>query len=287
VLPAGAVPPVVALDPPLVAELLAAGELELVELSLPLPPQAARPMPRARLQAPARIKRFIRFTRGSFNLDESCCSSPLARTTPGAAAGIGGRRAIPTDDPNVGSDVDPSDEALLAGFATGDPRTAAAFVRRFQGRVFGLALTIVRQPPLAEEVAQETFARVYRHAGNYDARKGRVSTWLLSIARNLAIDVTRMKRLDPVDPEVIAAEISIENQVPGAEEAGLQPDERDQLRSAITDLPDDQRRALVLSAYMGRTAREISDLDDVPLGTVKTRIRTAMIKLREELEVFE
>jgi len=182
-------------------------------------------------------------------------------------------------------DVDPSDEALLAGFATGDPGTAAAFVRRFQGRVYGLALTIVRQPAIAEEVAQETFARVFRHAGNYDARKGRVSTWLLSIARNLAIDVTRMRRLDPVDPEVIAAEVSLTSQEPPADEMGMQPDERDQLRSAITELPDDQKRALVLAAYMGRTAREISDLDDVPLGTVKTRIRTAMLKLREELEV--
>jgi len=182
-------------------------------------------------------------------------------------------------------DVDPSDEALLAGYATGDPGTAAAFVRRFQGRVYGLALTIVRQPAIAEEVAQETFVRVFRHAGNYDARRGRVSTWLLSIARNLAIDVTRLKRLDPVDPEVIAAEVSLTSQEPPAGEIGLQPDEREQLRSAITDLPDDQRRALVLAAYMGRTAREISDLDDVPLGTVKTRIRTAMIKLREELEV--
>ncbi len=182
-------------------------------------------------------------------------------------------------------DVDPSDESLLAGFATGDPRTAAAFVRRFQGRVYGLALTIVRQPALAEEVAQETFTRVYRHAGNYDARKGKVSTWLLSIARNLAIDVTRMRRLDPVDPEVIAAEISIASQLPGADEVAIQPDERDQLRAAISDLPEDQRRALVLAAYTGRTAREISDLDGVPLGTVKTRIRTAMLKLRDELEV--
>jgi RNA polymerase sigma-70 factor (ECF subfamily) len=181
--------------------------------------------------------------------------------------------------------VDPSDEALLAGYATGDPRTAAAFVRRFQGRVYGLALTIVRQPALAEEVAQETFTRVYRHAGNYDARKGRVSTWLLSIARNLAIDVTRLKRLDPVDPEVIEAEVTIDFQSPGADEGGLQPDERDQLRSAIGDLPDDQRRAIVLAAYLGRSAREISDLDEVPLGTVKTRIRTAMLKLRSELEV--
>ena len=181
--------------------------------------------------------------------------------------------------------MDPSDEALLAGYATGDPRTAAAFVRRFQGRVYGLALTIVRQPALAEEVAVETFTRVYRHAGNYDARKGRVSTWLLSIARNLAIDVTRLKRLDPVDPEVIEAEVTIDFQAPGADEGGLQPDERDRLRSAIGDLPDDQRRAIVLAAYLGRTAREISDLDEVPLGTVKTRIRTAMLKLRSELEV--
>jgi RNA polymerase sigma factor (sigma-70 family) len=183
--------------------------------------------------------------------------------------------------------VDPSDEALLAGFATGDPGTAAVFVRRFQGRVYGLALTIVRQPAIAEEVAQETFARVFRHAGNYDARKGRVSTWLLSIARNLAIDVTRMKRLDPVDPEVIAAELSLTSHEPAADEMPIQPDEREQLRSAITHLPDDQRRALVLAAYMGRTAREISDLDDIPLGTVKTRIRTAMLKLRDELEVGE
>ena len=182
--------------------------------------------------------------------------------------------------------VDPSDEALLAGYATGDPSTAAVFVRRFQGRVYGLALTIVRQPAIAEEVAQETFVRVFRHAGNYDARKGRVSTWLLSIARNLAIDVTRMRRLDPVDPDVIAAEVSLTSQEPAADMA-MQPDEREQLRAAITELPDDQRRALVLAAYMGRTAREISDLDDVPLGTVKTRIRTAMLKLRDELEVGE
>jgi RNA polymerase sigma factor (sigma-70 family) len=190
-------------------------------------------------------------------------------------------------DGDVVLTVEPSDEALLAGFATGDPRNAAAFVRRFQSRVYGLALTIVRQPAIAEEVAQETFARVYRHAGNYDARKGRVSTWLLSIARNLAIDVTRVRRLDPVDPYVIAAEVSIGSQSRAGGEEGLEPDERAELRAAIAELPADQRRALVQAAYMGRTAREISALDDVPLGTVKTRIRTAMLKLRSQLEVKE
>jgi RNA polymerase sigma factor (sigma-70 family) len=181
--------------------------------------------------------------------------------------------------------VDPSDEALLAGFATGDQRSAAAFVRRFQGRVYGLALTIVRQPAIAEEVAQETFARVWRHAGAYDARKGRVATWLLSITRNLAIDVTRMRRLDTLDPEVLAAELSIETQAPPADEMDIAPDERARLRGAIGELPEDQRRALVLAAYLGRTAREISALDEIPLGTVKTRIRTAMLKLRSQLEV--
>jgi RNA polymerase sigma factor (sigma-70 family) len=188
---------------------------------------------------------------------------------------------------HVDPDVELSDEALLAGFATGDPSSAAAFVRRYQNRVYGLALTIVRQPAIAEEVAQETFARVWRHAGAYDARKGRVATWLLSIARNLAIDVTRMRRLDSVDPEVIAAELSIETQAPPADEMDLPPDERAQLRGAIAELPEEQRRALVLAAYMGRTAREISDLEDVPLGTVKTRIRTAMLKLRSQLEVTD
>jgi RNA polymerase sigma factor (sigma-70 family) len=180
--------------------------------------------------------------------------------------------------------VDPSDEALLAGYASGDPASAAAFVRRFQGRVYGLALTIVRDPAVAEEVAQETFARVWRHGGAYDARRGRVATWLLSIARNLAIDVTRTRRTQPADPELIAAELALEASTPAVDEVDLPPDERERLRGAIAELPPDQRRALVLAAYLGRTAREISKLDDLPLGTVKTRIRSAMLKLRARLE---
>src|SRR4051794_6831642 len=144
--------------------------------------------------------------------------------------------------------MDPSDEALLAGYENGDPDSAAAFVRRFQGRVYGLALTIVRQPAVAEEVAQETFARVWRHAGAYDARRGRVATWLLSITRNLAIDVTRVRRLDPVDPESLAAELSMANSSPPVDEIEPAPDEREQLRAAIGELPDGQRRALVHAA---------------------------------------
>jgi RNA polymerase sigma factor (sigma-70 family) len=173
-----------------------------------------------------------------------------------------------------------SDEALLAGLASGDPDDAAAFVRRFQSRVYGLALTMLGDPGLADDVAQEAFERAWKHAGTYDARRGRVASWLLTITRNLAIDRARMRRATPADPDVIASQLEL------ATHAKL-PDipERDRLRRALATLPDDQKRALVLAVYGGRTAREISELDDIPLGTVKTRIRTAMIRLRETLGV--
>src|SRR4029453_5902434 len=99
-----------------------------------------------------------------------------------------------------------SDEALLAGLASGDPESAAAFVRRFQARGFGLARTIVGDASSAEEIAQEAMLRAWRHAGAYDHRRGRVETWLLAITRNLAIDHLRLKRGGPIDPEPRAAE---------------------------------------------------------------------------------
>jgi RNA polymerase sigma factor (sigma-70 family) len=177
-----------------------------------------------------------------------------------------------------------SDEALLAGLGAGDREAAAAFVRRFQGRVYGLALTIVRDPGTAQDVAQETFLRVWRNAESYDPRRGRVASWLLTIARNLAIDAARLKGVEPMDPELLSGTLQLSGFAAAPGEGEPAPDERERLRTAILELPADQRRALVLAAYLGRTAREISELDDVPLGTVKTRIRTAMLRLRAALE---
>ena len=172
-----------------------------------------------------------------------------------------------------------SDEALLAGLGSGNPDAAAAFVRRFQSRVYGLALTMLRDRELADEVAQEAFVRAWRHASTYDARRGRVPTWLLTIVRNLAIDRAGLRSATPVDPEVIASELHR-----GEHDAGPDVEERERLREALAALPDDQRRALVLAVYAGRTAREIAQIEDVPLGTAKTRIRTATLKLREDLQ---
>ena len=171
-----------------------------------------------------------------------------------------------------------SDEALLAGLASGDADDAAAFVRRFQRRVYGLAWTILRDADLADEVAQETFVRAWRYAAGYDPRRGRVAAWVLTIARNLAIDRARMRRIAPADPDVIASRLDLARQ-------DELPDvgERERVRRALAALPEGQRRALVLAVDAGRTARAIAELDDVPLGTVKTRIRTAMHTLRASL----
>jgi RNA polymerase sigma factor (sigma-70 family) len=179
-----------------------------------------------------------------------------------------------------------SDESLLVGLGSGDPEAAAAFVRRFQGRVFGLALTILGDPKAAEEVAQEAFLRAWQHCLSYDARRAQVATWLLSITRNLAIDQLRLRRYDPVDPEVFGASGWLDRGE-GPEERGIAADDTRRLRAAIRSLPHDQRKALVLAAYYGRTAREIAELEHVPLGTIKTRIRTAMLKLRSAMKVSD
>jgi RNA polymerase sigma factor (sigma-70 family) len=175
-----------------------------------------------------------------------------------------------------------SDESLIAGLASGDPEAATAFVRRFQARVYGLALTMLGDREAAREVAQETFLRAYRHAGSYDPRRGQVATWLLTIARNLALDARRLRRDEPLDPETIVG-LSLSGGGDPAEEAAA-AQESEGLREAIAALPEDQRRALVLAAFGGRTAREISEAEDIPLGTAKSRIRTAMLRLRGALQ---
>ncbi len=179
-----------------------------------------------------------------------------------------------------------SDESLLAGLGSNDPEAAAAFLRRFQSRVFGLAYTILADRESASEVAQEAFVRVWRHAAVFDPRRGTVTGWLLTITRNLALDAVRLRRVIPVDPgtSVLLREPSADD-VPG--EALTTPGERARIRGAIEGLPGDQRRALLLSVLKGMSASEISALDAVPIGTVKTRIRLALMKLSVVLEVHD
>jgi RNA polymerase sigma-70 factor (ECF subfamily) len=168
---------------------------------------------------------------------------------------------------------------------TGDQDAALAFVRRFQSRVYGLALLIVADAGRAEDVAQEAFVRAWRHAGAYDERRGAVSTWLLTIARNLAIDAVRVERARPADP-VETIDLTIAGAADPSE-AAVRAAEIDRVSDALGQLPREQQRAVLLASLYGRSAREIGELEGIPLGTAKTRIRTGLIRLRSQLEEGE
>ncbi len=176
-----------------------------------------------------------------------------------------------------------TDEALLAGMAVGDQAAAVAFVRRYQRRVFGLAYSMTSDVSVAEEVAQEALIRVWRHAPVFDHRRGSVTSWVLTITRNLTIDALRMRRAVPTDPDdfTASAMLSPEN---NPEDVVRRADVRDVMRAALAELPPEQRRAVVLAAVYGRTASEIGEEEGIPLGTAKTRIRTGLIRLRRAVE---
>jgi RNA polymerase sigma factor (sigma-70 family) len=180
-----------------------------------------------------------------------------------------------------------SDESLIAGMASGDTDALAAFVRRFQARVFGLAFTVVNDIGLAEEVAQDAFLRAWRHAAAYDPRRGRVPTWLLTITRNLAVDAVRLRRDRPVDPDRLIVALTNGAGTTGAGTNGSEPDYDgiDHLRHGLRQLPADQARPIVLAVVYGLTAREIAEQEGIPLGTAKTRIRRGLARLRAALGV--
>jgi RNA polymerase sigma factor (sigma-70 family) len=176
-----------------------------------------------------------------------------------------------------------SDEALFAGYASGDTEAAAVFVRRFRGRVFGLAQSIARDPVDAEDIAQEAFVRAWRFAASFDARRGTVAAWLLGITRNVALDRVRMRGRGPepvgepmpetlIDPVEVGA--AVERRADAARVGEL-----------MAALPTAQREALVAVTLWGLTTREVGELAGIPQGTVKTRVRLALRKLRDQMGV--
>jgi RNA polymerase sigma factor (sigma-70 family) len=179
-----------------------------------------------------------------------------------------------------GYDDGTPDEALLSGIAVGDDRAVLVFVRRYQRRLFGLALGIVGDPGMAEDVAQEAFIRILRHAAVYDVRRGSVATWTLTITRNLAIDAVRVRRAIPTAPEdrVFLSLVSNER---SPDDSAVMSESVRQAHGALAALPIDQRRAVVLAVMYGRTVSEVATLEAIPLGTAKSRVRLGLAKLRE------
>jgi RNA polymerase sigma-70 factor (ECF subfamily) len=182
---------------------------------------------------------------------------------------------------------DVSDEAMLAGYATGDADMAVVFVRRFQARVFGLALMITRDRTEADEVAQDAFVRAWRYARSFDARRGTVSGWLLGITRNAAVDRMRMagnrrERFDLRGPDELGIDLAVDDEAPRTAE---RHEALAQVARSLRSLPDPQREALVAVTLRGLSTREYAEAAEIPLGTAKTRVRLGLRRLRDALEV--
>jgi RNA polymerase sigma factor (sigma-70 family) len=166
------------------------------------------------------------------------------------------------------------DEALLAGLAAGDNGATVAFVRRFQAKVFGVALAVTGDRTTAEDVAQQTFVKAWRRAETFDPLRGTVSAWITSIARNVAIDATRVRTPVPV-PTIFEQVVGTSRQEATADRHGL--------RQALRQLPLEQARAVVLTGVAGMSASQVAEAEGIPLGTAKTRIRTGLRRLRQEM----
>src|SRR5262245_1013238 len=173
------------------------------------------------------------------------------------------------------------DDVLLTRYASTDPddaEAASAFVRRFQSRVYGLALLVLGQPGVAEQVARDALLRARRDARLFDARRDNVTAWLLRITRNLATDAMRVTTADAIDRDwmLSASHTRAESQAVGA-----QPHADDAARGALGDLPDDLRRAVLLAGVWGLSAHEIAHREGITIGTARERLRDGLTRMRQ------
>jgi RNA polymerase sigma-70 factor (ECF subfamily) len=175
------------------------------------------------------------------------------------------------------------DAAVLARLVDGDESGLAVLYDRHATAVYSLALRIVRDAAEAEDVTQEVFAQVWSQARRFDSSRGSVAAWLVMMARSRALDRLRRKQavLKPGPGEHILAEIP--DDTPSVELLAASEEEARSARAALAALPSAERTALELAYYEGLTQSEIAARTGQPLGTVKTRIRSALRRIREAM----
>lgn len=176
-----------------------------------------------------------------------------------------------------------SDAALMRGFAAREAAAAEELYDRFASRVYGLGIVMLGGDAAAQDLVQDTFVKLYRSAERYDPARGKLETWVLLVARSLAIDSLRRRVLDArvLERSAPAPEVSDE---PAPDQVAETVDLSERARRAMSALTDGQRAALELAYFGGKTSAEVAELEGIPLGTAKTRIRTALLKLRDALK---
>jgi RNA polymerase sigma-70 factor, ECF subfamily len=178
-----------------------------------------------------------------------------------------------------------TDETLIGLIAQSQEQALAQLYDRYHRLIFSLALAIVTDRDTAEEVTLDVFMRVWQKAGTYRVDQAKVSTWLTHIARHHAIDVLR-RRAVRVDQSAVHWEDGfshVESSQPNPQESAELSLRRERIQSALAQLPDEQKQALTLAYFGGYTQSQIAEILRQPLGTIKTRLRLAMQKLREFL----
>jgi RNA polymerase sigma-70 factor (ECF subfamily) len=176
--------------------------------------------------------------------------------------------------------ADPTAEELLGRVARGDEAAFAALYDQFAPLVFGLARAVLRDAAHAEEVTQEVLVEVWRSATRYDAARGGARAWVLTMAHRRAVDRVRSEQATRVRDDRAAARDAVGEHDEVAETAQVHL-EQEQVRRCVQSLSGLQKEAVTMAYWSGYTHREVSQLLEVPLGTVKARIRDGMIRLRD------
>jgi RNA polymerase sigma factor (sigma-70 family) len=172
-----------------------------------------------------------------------------------------------------------TDDFLIAELRQSSSKAIDLLYAKYSGALYGVVLKIVHSEELAEEIIQDVFVKIWKSIDKYDATKGRFFTWILNIARNTAIDYTRLKSFSQKKQNIDDVEFSLNNN----DNISINPDTIG-LRDMITKMPEDYRILIDAVYYQGFTQAEVSENLQIPLGTVKTRLRTAILQLRQKFD---
>jgi RNA polymerase sigma-70 factor (ECF subfamily) len=173
----------------------------------------------------------------------------------------------------------PEDDAsLLARINTGDERAMSSLYSRYSRVVYSVALRVLNDPSSAEDILQEIFMQIWRNPDSFSAARGSLGGWLAVVSRNRSIDALRRRRpVTSLDDVVLASGFNLANE---AETNSMM----ERARGVIAKLPSEQRKTLEMAFFDGLTHSEIAEMTGDPLGTVKTRIRSALLTLRKAFQ---
>jgi len=196
------------------------------------------------------------------------------------------RQAEGQDGHKGAGNGEPDDQQLLRRIADKDKDALDLLYTRYATPVYSMALHMLKQPPLAEEVTQDVFLNVWLKAASFNSDRGRARSWIMSVAHHRVIDVIRSQRRTATmtDPEGYETLERLPSGTASVESQVQQSLDRERIMQALATLPHSQRAVIRLTYFEGYTQSEMAEFLSEPLGTIKTRVRLAMRKLRAALQ---